>query len=197
MLVYGIGLNIGSLPGNIYTNIVLGATCDFIGVIIFPFMVNSRLGRKGACMFNLFIAAITIAGSSITAEFRPCNANGSVIDIMTTVLALVARVFINSNFSVIYQYCSELFPTPVRGNGVSIGSTVGKFGTACTPVFLALHEVVGWLPGIIFGGLCLSAFAGCWFLPETKGVPQLQTFEEAQKLYTGEIRGVDNSSFEK
>ena len=104
--------------------------------------------------------------------------------IVTTGLVLLSRVFLSSNWCVIYQWASEFFPTPVRGNGVSFGSVVCKFATMATPAFLALHEKVSWLPGIIFGSLCISAGVLSAYLPETRGKPQLQTFAEAQSLYT-------------
>ena len=47
MVYYGLGLNAGNLPGDIYMNTAISATIDLIAHIIFPFFMDwPKLGRK-------------------------------------------------------------------------------------------------------------------------------------------------------
>merc|ERR1712066_236816 len=120
LVYYGIGLNMGNLPGNAYVNILIGAGSEVVGILFYPLCVK-HFGRRGSCMLNFAICGVCIAASSITAEYRGCD-EGSIVDISTIVLALSARAALAMQWCIIYLMSTELFPTPVRGNGVSIAS---------------------------------------------------------------------------
>jgi MFS family permease len=68
--------------------------------------------------------------------------------------------------------CSEIFPTSLRGAGVSISVCINWIATLLVGItFLSLIKYLGgsltfWLYAVI----ALGAFIFCWFLvPETKG----------------------------
>ena len=41
-----------------------------------------------------------------------------------------------------------------------------------------------WFAPVVFGSACLIAAAGTWWLPDTYGVPLLETLEDAEKFYS-------------
>ena len=93
------------------------------------------------------------------------------------------KLFIGAAFAIIYNYTAELFPTPVRSIAVGTCSMISRVGGFCSPLFLALHEQVSWLPGFIFGSTALLAGCIVMVLPETLNEPMMMNFEDAANLY--------------
>jgi hypothetical protein len=78
--------------------------------------------------------------------------------------------------------CSEIFPTPLRGAGVSISFSFNWAATLLVSItFLSLIRHLGnsltyWLYAL----LALAALTFCWFLvPETKG----KSLEQIEKYW--------------
>ena len=183
---YGIALNTGNLPGSIYSNTVINGCVDFVGHVTFPFLVESKLfGRKWTMFIGLGLSCISCLVVNIAVEFKSCDDVGLSDKIDTAVLiwAYIGKFCIGGSFATAYQYSAELFPTPVRNNAVSIGSVVGKIFTTLTPVIMAMGLIATWLPGIVFAVIAGFGAGLVLVLPETRGVPPLQTYEQAKNFY--------------
>ena len=51
-------------------------------------------------------------------------------------------------------------------------------------IFLVGHDSAKWLPPILFGSSLLVAGGATMWLPDTFGVPLLETMEQAEKFYS-------------
>ncbi len=87
--------------------------------------------------------------------------------------------FAFSQGAVIWVYLSEIFPTPVRAQGQSLGSFTHWFMNALISwTFPVMASYSGGYPFIFFGGMMvLQFFAVLLFYPETKGL----TLEQMQR----------------
>ena len=113
----------------------------------------------------------------------PCD--GGIFDSLTTTSAMIGKFFMSGAYCIAYQWTAELFPTPCRSNGIAFGSMIGKIATTFTPAVMYLAVVAEWLPGLIFGAIAIIGGLIALSMPETLGVPSLQTYEQADNLYKG------------
>ena len=183
---YGIALNTGNLPGSIYTNTVINGCVDFVGHVTFPFLVESKLlGRKWTMFMGLILSCISCLVVNITVEFKSCDNEVLSQNIDTAVLiwAYIGKLCIGGTFATAYQYSAELFPTVVRNNALSIGSVIGKIFTTLTPVIMAMGLIATWLPGVVFAVIAALGGVVVLSLPETRGIPNLQTYDQAKRFY--------------
>ena len=170
----------------LYTNAVVNGAVDFVGHIIWPIMLEMQIfGRKRSIMIGLVLSSISCLVVNIAVEFKSCDDESlnKTIDTLVLVWAYIGKMAIGGAFGSVYQYSAELFPTPVRNNGVSIGSFVGKVFTILTPAIMAMELIETWLPGVVFAVVAAVGAVLVMTMPETRGVPPLQTFEEAQLFY--------------
>ena len=192
---YGIGLSAGSLPVSTVVSIAIYGAVDVVSHIVFPWLMEKPMfGRKFVVSGSLILTGFCLLGSTFSILYVPCQNkidSGEASDFLNTlnlVFTFVGRFFIGGTFGAVYQFTGEVYPTPIRSNGVSLGSVVGKIGTTLTPAFLALRIIADWVPGVIFSILAIVAGILCLTIPETRGLPILNTFEEAEMLYNGSIR---------
>ena len=94
-----------------------------------------------------------------------------------------------ASFAIVYNFTAELFPTPVRGNAVALGSSAARIGGAISPLVLRLYEWKSYLPGSVMSVLAISAGLLTFLLPETRDKPLPMTFAEADRLHGNYISG--------
>lgn len=59
-------------------------------------------------------------------------------------------------------------------------------------LYLVGKNSAPWLPPVLFGSSCIIAGFLCYTLPDTQGVPLMETLEEAEKFYRNpEVRKID------
>ena len=206
MIYYGVMLNAGTLPVSIYISMMIFGLVDFLSHVLMPILLESKLfGRKYTIFLGLSVTGVCCLISAIAVVFKPCENKvesgeaSNLINIVTIVFSYLGRFFISGTFGVVYQFSGELYPTPVRSNGVSLGSFCSKLGTTFTPAILALRIAGEWLPGAIFAGLGLFGAVVVLTLPETRDIATLSTMEEAERFYEGEKNfqnGRDNNAIE-
>jgi len=82
-------------------------------------------------------------------------------------------------FHMVYVYCPELFPTEVRGQGLSFATVMGSFGSLLAPIITDLMgSLVWWGVGFTLGLTSLISALLIWLIPETKGQPLFNTIAE-------------------
>merc|ERR1712106_880507 len=94
------------------------------------------------------------------------------------------KFFSSACYSCIYIYSAELYPTSCRSTGFSCCVLSSRLATIVVPEIVAVSRSgAAWFAPVFFGCACLVAACGTWWLPDTFGVPLLETLEDAEKFY--------------
>jgi len=197
MTYYGLLFGAGDLPGSVIFNNTMGGVMELLSQI-FLLMLMDRVwcGRKRLLIGLEFVAAITCIGCAImyfpkTKEMMMANGiSEDNIKLAIKICANLGKFGISGSFALIYNYTAELYPVVIRSNGVAIGSIAGRVGGVLFPFVLDLKNFLpdgDYIPMAIFGVLALVATVLSFLLPETNGVKNLTTIDEAIDFYKGEL----------
>ncbi|KAK8735700.1 hypothetical protein OTU49_005274, partial [Cherax quadricarinatus] len=97
--------------------------------------------------------------------------------------ALVGRATITGAYYISLQYCPEVFPTVVRGQGVALAETLGGVAIFLSPSIVYLGEWQRKAPLLVFAGLSGMGGVATLLLPETGGVVLPQTLQQAELFF--------------
>jgi len=184
LVYYGVALNAGSLPGDLYVNNVLNGCVEIAGYIII-FLTMNRLGRRVLLSGSLFIAGLGLLISLIVLEFA--NGDQGLVNI-SKVFAFIGKGGISASFTIVYNVSGELYPTPTRSIALGTASMASRIGGILAPYVILLQDYVSWLPNTIFAVFGLTAGALSLIFPETMRCKMLETLDEAEQFYkTGKI----------
>jgi len=169
---YGHASNTSNLGGsNMHLSFVFAALVE-IPAFSVPFIIN--YGGRRWTLFTCFLAS---GAMSIFYVSTPSD-----LTHVALTLALLGRMFATGAYYICLQYSSEIFPTSIRGSGMSACEIVGGIGLFISPwiVYLAKFQVQ--LPLLIFGGLSLLGSVVTLFLPETCNENLPNTIEDANEF---------------
>lgn len=142
-------------------SVIYSCLSEIPTVIIATSIVDTKLfGRKNSMAINFFLGGIFCLLASY--QIYP----GLVFWISAS------KSFFSMAWNLNYQFTSELYPTVIRGRGLGLASSVGKFGCVIMPVLCSLLFEVGTLiPFMMFGVISLVACVCTLALPyDTAGV---------------------------
>jgi hypothetical protein len=144
--------------------VIIGAT-NMVAVLV-AMSVIDKLGRKTLLLIGSVGTAICMAGVAVI-FFTHENMNALVY-----LLVGYIAFFSFSQGAVIWVYVSEIFPTPVRAKGQSLGSSSHWIMNAIiSGVFPILAKSSGAYPFVFFSAMMVLQFFVVWFIfPETKGI---------------------------
>ena len=152
-----------SLSANLQS-IAIGAT-NLLATIVAMTLID-RTGRKRLLLIGSVGAALAQGGVAAIMAFNSGRA------LLLPLLILFIASFAISQGAVIWVYLSEIFPTPVRARGQSLGSATHWIMNALiSAVFPAIAALSVSIPFMFFSLMMVLQFVlVLWFLPETKGV---------------------------
>ena len=136
-------------------------------------LLIDRLGRKPLLTIGAVGCAIALGGVAVI------MATGQGRAYLLWLLILFIASFAMSQGAVIWVYISEIFPTPVRASGQSLGAGTHWIANAAIAwVFPIIASQTKALPFVVFALITLSsAFIIPRFFPETRGV-ELEDMEK-------------------
>jgi len=176
VLYYTGSYNLKNFAGDRYFNVILSGLIDWAAMLSVIPTLTFMGRRKGNWMYLsigltmlLSIMFIFIAGKD---EEIPNVILG---------LALVAKSAGLSGTYSVAIYSAELFPTAIRNIGVGCGSLAARVGGIVAPQLVYLGTISQVAPYIITIALCLMVIPLLLLVPETKGCPLQDTFEEHVK----------------
>merc|ERR1719187_3128933 len=131
-------MSMTQLGGNIFVSFILGALIEIPGYLLCTFLIDIW-GRKPFFVWCLIFTGV----SCIVAAFLPEG-------LFRTLFALAGKLFAAGNFSVVYMYTAEIYPTVIRNTAIGACSMMGRIGNLAAP-YIALY-LKGRLPMLIMGG---------------------------------------------
>ncbi|XP_042214901.1 solute carrier family 22 member 21-like isoform X2 [Homarus americanus] len=173
MCFYGHCQNTVNLGSNMFMSYLLGAVVEVPSWCV-PWLIH-RLGRRLPLTAAFFLSS--------TAGFIYAAVPEDMEWLVLTV-ALVGRATITGAYYITLQYCPEVFPTVVRGQGVALAETLGGVAIFLSPSIVYLGEWHKRAPLLVFGGLSLVAGVSTLLLPETAGVALPQTIPQAELFFS-------------
>jgi MFS family permease len=132
-----------------------------VGIPLLLFLL-SRFGRRTVCLINFSSASICFSLLFFALQTQPWIING---------ITFIARMFITAQFSLMYLYTMEVYPTVIRAMAVGCASSMSRIGAMITP-YLAQVLIKKTFHGTIGVYVIATAIAAiCAFvLPiETRG----------------------------
>lgn len=159
----------GGSGSGVLLNYLLGALVEVPAWCV-PWLIH-RLGRR----LPLAACFLTSAAAGFAYSMVPADMSWLVV-----VVALLGRAAITGAYYITLQYCPEVFPTAVRGQGVALSETLGGVAIFLSPLVVYLGEFEATLPLLVFAVLSVVGGAATLLLPETKGVALPQTLAQAE-----------------
>jgi len=179
MAYYGISLNVADLPGSIFANNFYMGCMEIFSVIVLMFTLDG-ISRHRVTAATFAGAGLCCVLTGVLSEYGDSESS----KVWATIFALGGKFFSSACYSCIYIYSAELYPTSCRSTGFSCCVLSSRLATIVVPEIVAVSRSgAAWFAPVFFGCACLVAACGTWWLPDTFGVPLLETLEDAEKFY--------------
>ncbi|XP_066989686.1 uncharacterized protein [Macrobrachium rosenbergii] len=164
----GLTLSGDSYSTDPFLYIVLAGLMETPAYTVAAPLINWAGRKKPAIFFLAFCGAAVLALAFIPDD----------VSWLIMALAMLGKLCNSMAFMVLFVYMNELFPTEVRMQGNGFAITMVCVGTAITSyVTDYLGPIVPWAPSVIFGLSSAVATLLLIPLPETRGMPMIETVE--------------------
>uniref|UniRef100_H2XRE5 Major facilitator superfamily (MFS) profile domain-containing protein n=3 Tax=Ciona intestinalis TaxID=7719 RepID=H2XRE5_CIOIN len=178
MTYYTIALNLNSLSGNRFINIMFGGIVEICNVTLFCLFVETR-GRRDTFIGTMFLCGLGIAINPFLI------ASHGQLSVATT---MFSKLMVGIAFAVLYVYPGELFPTNLRQTIFGICNMFGRTGGLISPFLIYSSDsgnILG--PSLATAGIILLTSSLFFCLPKTKANKLPQSVEDALKLQASVI----------
>lgn len=180
LVFFGISLNINKMPGNLYVTNTVSGLAEFIAALtLAPFLVT-RYPFKQTLGYTYLAGSAFFLATYLALIYQTDRDAW----ILVTACCFFAKFFFSATFAIIYNYTAALFPTAIRGNGMSLSSASARFGSVVAPLLMILaiwikdtfgcQEVIMLLYMIIG----ILSFIVCQGLVEVFGKPMIMSFDD-------------------
>ena len=122
--------NSSNVGTDVYTSFTFGAMME-IPATLFVYLALDRLGRRWPMCLSMTTSGL--AGLSALA----LSAN-QLADNYFLIVTLVMRMSLATEFNILMQYSTEVFPTVLRGRALALLRVVGTFGLYVSPSIVYL-----------------------------------------------------------
>lgn len=169
----GLHYNIRNFEGNEFLNYFLLASVEPFSYIIGYYLMDSRLGRRWTSVIALAYTGLNLL---ICSAVDPFNL------VKVAVFSMFAKMGATLGYAVVGLHASEMLPTIIRNQGLSVVFFVLSLGSMAIPYMILLGKYGNHFPLIIMGSVDLTASFFASFLPETRNKNLPQTIVESRQL---------------
>ncbi|CAF0913418.1 unnamed protein product [Didymodactylos carnosus] len=171
LLFFKIGYGLGTLKINPYISVIVGAVVEALGYFTGGYLIK-KIGRKATLIIFLSITAICILTTI------HINNRWNVF-----IISQLGKFTISAAVFNTWVWTPELHPTPIRGTGTAIVESMGRVGALLAPVIDATstrksHQQI---TAYIYSMMAVIVAILSFTLPETKGRPLPESFEEIEQ----------------
>ncbi|XP_037605108.1 solute carrier family 22 member 6-like [Sebastes umbrosus] len=173
---YGIAMDLQKFGVDIYLIQVIFGAVDLPAKLIICVSMDF-IGRRRSQFGALIISGVAIL-INLLVPYDKQTAR--------TCLAVLGKGCLAASFNCCYLYSGELYPTIIRQNGMGWVSMTARVRAMVAPMVLLTADFIPWLPGLIYGGAAILSGVAAIFLPETLGLPLLDTIQDVEDRDLGE-----------
>ncbi|CAG2120293.1 unnamed protein product, partial [Medioppia subpectinata] len=110
---FGIHLNLYNFSGNEFLNFFLLSAIEFPAYLFGWYLIGTRMGRRWSLSAFVIFCGFSLCVPSVVPEEYA---------FVTNIMAMAGKFCTTLAFMVVYQQGAELYPTPIRNQGLGIGS---------------------------------------------------------------------------
>jgi len=144
-----------------YKSLIFTTFGEMFGIPLLLFFL-SRFGRRIICLINFSCASLCFSLFFFISYTKPW---------MINVITFTARMFINSQFSLLYLYTMEVYPTVIRAMAVGSASSMARIGAMITPYLaqVLIKKTFNGTIAVYAIATALAAICGYLLPIETRG----------------------------
>lgn len=173
MAYNGLHLNTLTVSGNQFMNFFLLTVIEIPACLTAFVLMETRLGRRWTCSLSLILCGGCLLMTALEQHDR----------FHTVLWSVVGKCLIALAFNALYQLAVELYPTPLRNQGLSWSATLSNLQSIVLPQLVTIGSNStsdNQRPIMLIGIICIASGVILTFVPETLNENLPQSIEDAE-----------------